>query len=124
MKTLPPNCGDAEMRRQRAQIRSWLHIAADDATLDIYAGKRLTPRFGWNCAMELQADDGRHFIYAEDICPTSIAVVCKAVIKPGTIVALRRDEPEPWVQARVVQITETLGGFRTGLIFVAGPDWD
>lgn len=124
IRTVAPVLSDAELRKQRSVIRIWIHTAADDATLDVYVGKRQAPRYGWNCAMELIANNQTHFIYAEDICPASIAVICKKVLKPGTNVGIRRDDTEPWVLARVVQITESLSGYRTGLIFLAGPDWD
>ena len=113
----------SEQSSPAAIVQSWVDDAVSDGETDAYTGKRRWPRVKWQVPVTIEARTGGakqecRYATSRDVSPGGIGVWCSQPVTDGTIVRLSVADGEEYVDARVQQCTETVGGYIVGLEFL------
>lgn len=98
-------------------VRRWLEEARASAPPDVYSARRAEPRYEWHCTLEMKAQGKVHYVQTRDISTHGIGINTRLQFDDGESVMIRRDEPDPWVPAKVQRATQTVGGYKVGVGF-------
>lgn len=101
--------------RSREVIVNWLEEAKFFGQKDPHAVRRADPRYTWTRPMELMVDGTIHYVYTRDVSRDGVGLTCRERLDDESRVQLRRDSNDPWVPARVVHCTQTVGAFKIGI---------
>ena len=110
-----------------AIVQSWVDDAVSDGESDAYTGKRRWPRVKWQVPVMIETCAGGdkqecRYATSRDVSPGGIGVWCSQPVTDGTLVRLSVADGEEYVDARVQQCTETVGGYIVGLEFVSSDE--
>lgn len=105
-------------------IRSWVDDAASDGDPDIYTGRRRWKRVRWQVPVTIEARPSGprlacQFVTSRDVSEAGIGFWCSQELELGTPVRLAVDDGSEFVEGRVKQCTESIGGFIIGVQFAA-----
>ena len=109
----------------RQTVLAWVADAAGQGVGDVYLGKREAVRYVWPGAMEVLVDRGggtkqRLYMTGQDVSRVGMGLFGRHKLAIGTKLWLRyADDGDacPWVPARVVRSTLSVGGYRIGAHF-------
>ena len=109
----------------RQTVTAWVEDAAGQGPGDAYLGKREAARYVWPAAMEVLVDGGdatnrRMYLTGQDVSRVGMGLFGRHKLAIGTKLWLRyADDGDacPWVPARVVRSTLSVGGYRIGAHF-------
>jgi len=105
---------ESETVTPRDVVQQWLESAMVEGGVDAYYSKREHARYSWHQRLELMAGGEVFYVQARDIGEAGLGLICRQEFSVGEMVQIRREANEPWVLARVVHATATVGAFRTG----------
>jgi hypothetical protein len=98
-------------------VRTWVAEAEASASGQPMTIKRGEIRYDWPCSIQLLVGDQTHYVYSRDISTKGIGLTFRHELPEGTIVYVKRDEQDPWIPARVMHCTATVGSHKVGLAF-------
>jgi hypothetical protein len=98
-------------------VRRWLAEARATAPPDTYAARRTEPRYEWHCLLELQVNGKVQYVQTRDISRHGIGINTRLTLEDGQKVMVRREEPDPWIPAKIKRATQTVGGYKVGVGF-------
>lgn len=106
---------EIDISMARETIRKWNELA--QAALDESSEefRRDPPRTDWVVPMELNVDGDVLYVRSRDISGEGLGLTCRAKLDEGKLVQVRQDQNEPWVPARIVHATQTIGGHKLGV---------
>jgi hypothetical protein len=116
----------------RQLVAEWVTKARHTGKMDVYSGKRDTPRYSWLAPLEITLDRppelATQFCAAgRDISERGVGLLCRHQVPPETHIWLRPVDEGPdssWAPARVVHCTQTVGGYVIGAVFAFDPEKD
>ncbi len=94
-------------------VQTWLCEAVLEEG-DVYAAKRAEARYAWNSSLEILIDGQALSVRATNISPNGMGLVSRHKLEAGQTVLLRREPSDPWIKARIVHVTQTVGGYKLG----------
>ena len=106
---------ETDVAMARETIRKWNELAeaAQGKSPDEF--RRDQPRTDWVVPMELNVEGDVLYVRSRDISAEGLGLICRAKFSEGKLVQVRQDQSEPWVPARVVHVTQTIGGHKVGV---------
>ena len=106
---------EIDINMARETIRKWNEMAqaAQGHSPDEF--RRDQPRTDWVVPMELNVDGDVLYVRSRDISSEGLGLTCRAKLAEGKLVQVRQDQSEPWVPARIVHVTQTVGGHKVGV---------
>jgi hypothetical protein len=63
----------------------------------------------------MKAQGKVHYVQTRDISSQGIGINTRLQFNDGETVLIRRDEPDPWITAKVQRTTQTVGGYKVGV---------
>ena len=120
------NTEDATGANVAEVVAAWVSDASGQSAPDVYYGKRQIRRYVWPAAIEVlvnpgSEDEERLYVTGQDVSDVGMGLLGRKMLHERATLWLRyADEGDgcPWVPARVVHSTQSVGGYRTGVHFI------
>lgn len=104
------------MSEAREIVSRWVEEAAALGDVDSYSAKRAAKRYSCQWTVEMKVGHAEHRVMVRDVSDTGIGIISPVEIGAGRSVSLRRQHDEPWLEARVMHSTLTVGRYKLGVI--------
>jgi hypothetical protein len=106
----------------RETVNKWIQEASSGGDPDVYSAKRGELRHSCNWQVKMRYKGLVHDIILRDVSDNGLGLVTRYEVGSGETVELRRRPEEPWVRARVMHATGTVGKYKLGALIQYGPD--
>jgi tetratricopeptide repeat protein/PilZ domain-containing protein len=97
-------------------VNRWLEEAAALGDEDSYSAKRTAKRFSCYWEIDMKVGHATHRVTARDVSSSGVGIISPVEVGSGRTVELRREPEDPWVRARIVHSTQTVGRYKLGAI--------
>ncbi|MEE9294954.1 MAG: tetratricopeptide repeat protein [Phycisphaerae bacterium] len=104
------------MSTPRDIVNKWLEEAAALGDVDSYSAKRTAKRYSCYWDMEMRVGHAAHRITVRDISDSGVGIISPVEVGAGRTIELRRTQEEPWIEARIMHATLTVGRYKLGAL--------
>lgn len=104
------------MGTARDTVRKWVDEAAASGEADAYTAKRGEARYDCRWQIDMRLHGLVHKVITRDVSDNGVGLLSEQEVRAGEYIELRRDANEPWIEARVMHSTQTVGRWKVGTL--------